>query len=153
MRRSAHRVAAVAATAALLGGLAGVAAAKPDPPKPKPKPKLTLLTQTEEKVLRKEAIKVGVESKGGEKVRVEARFVVDGFPDDFVFRLGPEAKKLRDRQATVKLGLSPRQLEVLDFAIKSCRGASLDLEGTAAKRTGRLSAQLQLPDDCAETGG
>ena len=104
-------------------------------------------------MLRKEAIKVGVESKGGEKVRVEARFVVDGFPDDFVFRLGPEAKKLRDRQATVKLGLSPRQLEVLDFAIKSCRGASLDLEGTAAKRTGRLSAQLQLPDDCAETGG
>ena len=52
----------------------------------------------------------------------------------------------------MRLGLSPRQQEVLDFAIKSCRGASLDLEATAAKRTGRLSAQLQLPDDCAETG-
>ena len=84
---------AVAATAAILGGLAGVAAAKPDQPKPKPKPKLTLLTQTEEEVFRKEAIKVGVESKGGEKVRVEARFVVDGFPEDFVFRLGPDGQE------------------------------------------------------------
>ena len=141
-----------------LAAIAGVsviavdASAKPDH-KPKPKPKLTLLTTSEEAALSKRAIKVAVESKAGEKVRVQARFVVDGFPEDFVFRLGPESKKLRDRQATVKLKLSPRKREVLDFAIKSCRGASVDLEATAAKRTGRLSAQLQLPDDCAETGG
>ena len=62
--------------------------------------------------------------------------MVDGFPEDFVFRLGPEGKRLRDKRAKVKLGLSPRQREVLDFAIKSCRGASLDVKATAAKRTG-----------------
>ena len=72
--------------------IAADAAAKPDH-KPKPKPKLTLLTTTEEAALSKQAIKVAVESKAGEKVRVEATFVVDGFPEDFVFRLGPEKKR------------------------------------------------------------
>ena len=51
----------------------------------------------------------------------------------------------------MRLRLSPRKREVLDFAIKSCRGASLDVEATAAKRTGRLSAELAMPSDCADT--
>ena len=132
---------------------AGGAAAKPEPPpKPKPKPKLTLLTTTEESALRDEAIKVGVKYRAGKKVRVEAKFVVDGFPDDYNFHLGPVGKRLREKKGKVKLPLSQRQREVLDFAIKSCRGASLDLKGTAAKGTGRLSAPLQLPSDCADTG-
>ena len=140
------------ALAAAVGGIAiaADAPAKPDH-KPKPKPKLTLLTLSEEAALQKQAIKVAVRSKAGEKVRVQAQFVVDGFPEDFVFRLGPEGKRLRDREAKVKLKLSPRQREVLDFAIKSCRGASLDLEATAAKRTGNLSAELTLPSDCVDT--
>ena len=71
---------------------------------------------------------------------------------DYVFHLGPVGKRLRDKRAKVKLPLSQRQREVLDFAIKSCRGADLDLKATAAKRTGRLSAPLQLPSDCADTG-
>ena len=147
-----HRAAGLIAVAAIAvaTGTAADAPAKPDH-KPKPKPKLTLLTTSEEAALSKRAIKVAVESKAGEKVRVQARFVVDGFPEDFVFRLGPESKKLRDGEATVKLKLSPRKREVLDFAIKSCRGASLDLEATAAKRTGRLSAELTMPSDCADT--
>jgi hypothetical protein len=142
----------VIALAAAVGGIAiaADAPAKPDH-KPKPKPKLTLLTLSEEAALQKQAIKIAVRSKAGEKVRVQAQFVVDGFPEDFVFRLGPEGKRLRDREAKVKLKLSPRQREVLDFAIKSCRGASLDLEATAAKRTGNLSAELTLPSDCVDT--
>jgi hypothetical protein len=146
------RAVAVIAIAAISGGaaIAADATAKPDH-KPKPKPKLTLLTTTEEAALSKQAIKVAVESKAGEQVRVEATFVVDGFPEDFVFRLGPEKKRLRDHAATVKLRLSPRKREVLDFAIKSCRGASLDLQARAAKRTGRLSADLATPGDCTDT--
>jgi hypothetical protein len=151
MRRHRHQPAtALALVAALaLGALVTGAAAKPHEPKPKPKPKLTLLTETEEGALARQAIKVEVRSKGGEQVRVEAQFVVDGFPDDFTFRLGPTGKRLRDREATLNLKLSARQREVLDFAIKSCRGASLDLQATAAKRTGRLSADLSMPDECS----
>jgi hypothetical protein len=145
------RVAALIAIAVIaVAAISAEATAKPDH-KPKPKPKLTLLTTSEEAALAKQAIKVAVESKAGDQVRVEATFVVDGFPEDFTFRLGPEKKRLRDGAATVKLRLSPRKREVLDFAIKSCRGASLDLQGTAAKRTGRLSADLSLPSDCADT--
>jgi hypothetical protein len=147
-----HRAAGLLALGAVLAAtvLAADAPAKPDH-KPKPKPKLTLLTTSEAAALRKQAIKVAVESKAGENVRVQAEFVVDGFPEDFVFGLGPEKKRLRDRRATVRLALSPRKREVLDFAIKSCRGASLDLEATAAKRTGHLSAELTMPTECADT--
>jgi hypothetical protein len=133
---------------------AGTAAAKPDEPKPQepPKPKLSLITQTEQDALRRQALKFGVKSQAGRKVRVEATFVVDGFPDDYVFHLGPVGKRLREKRAKVRLPLSQRQREVLDFAIKSCRGATVDAKGTAAKRTGRLRAGLQLPRDCADTG-
>jgi hypothetical protein len=147
-----HRAATLIALAALLATAASVAAKPDHDHKPKPKPKLTLLTLTQEAALERQAIKVEVESKAGTKARVKARFVVDGFPDDFVFRLGPVGKRLRDNEATAKLKLSARQREVLDFAMKSCRDASLNLKATAATRTGRLRAQLQLPADCAETG-
>ena len=138
----------------MLLAVAATAAAKPDEPKPHkpPKPKLALITQTEQDALRRQALKIGVKSQAGRKVRVEATFVVDGFPDDYVFHLGPVGKRLREKRAKVKLPLSQRQREVLDFAIKSCRGATVDAKGTAAKRTGRLSAPLQLPSDCADTG-
>ena len=139
----------VAAIAVSLLVAAAASEAKPDkPPKP-PKPKLELLTGTEQGALRREEIKVGVKSRRGEQARVVARFVVDGFPDDFVFRLGPESTKLRDNDGVAHLGLSQRQLEVLDFAIKSCHGATLAITATVGKGTGHLNASLEMPPDCS----
>jgi hypothetical protein len=128
------------------------ASAKPDKPHhPKPpKPKLELLTATEQGALRREEIKVAVRSKRGEQARVDARFVVDGFPDDFVFRLGPDSTKLRANDGVARLDLSQRQLEVLDFAIKSCHGATLAITAEVGKGTGRLNASLEMPAECAD---
>src|ERR1044072_9024640 len=99
MNLSRHRATVLIALTAIVGAtaIAGNAPAKPEH-KPKPKPKLTLVTTSEEAALSKQAIKVAVQSKAGEKVRVEAQFVVDGFPEDFVFRHGPEKKGRRDAQ-------------------------------------------------------
>jgi hypothetical protein len=144
-----HRAATLVAVAAIaLGATSGLgAAAKPPHPKP-PKPKLELLTGTEQGALRRKEIKVGVTSKRGDEARVEARLVVDGYPDDFVFRLGPESAKLRDRDGVAKLELSQRQLEVLDFAIKSCHGATVAITATVGKATGHLNGSLAMPADC-----
>ncbi len=57
-----------------------------------PKPKLELLTASQEEALLKGAVKVEVRSKRGDEVRVKAILVVDGFPDNFTFKLGPESK-------------------------------------------------------------
>ena len=119
------------------------AATKPDEPKPKPKPKLELLTETQEAALSKGAIKVEVTSKRGDEARVKATLVVDGFPDDFSFRLGPESKRLRNRKAKVKLKLSARQQEVLEFAAQACDDATLTAQARAAQRTGTLAAELR----------
>ncbi|MFL5871135.1 MAG: hypothetical protein ACJ75R_08630 [Solirubrobacterales bacterium] len=137
---------------AAVGCLAAGAVAKPKPPhhhKP-PRPKVELLTGTEQGVLRREQVKVGVQSKRGDEARVKARFVVDGYPDDFIFRLGPESAKLGDDGAGVaKLGLSPRQREVLDFAIKSCHGATLSISATVNNRTGHANGSLRMPSGCS----
>lgn len=77
-----------------------------------------------------------------------ASFVVDGYPEDFPFRLGPERDKLRRGEAHVRFKLSPRMLEVLDFAIKSCRGATLGIEARVGERVGRLSTGLRRPGEC-----
>ena len=142
------KIAFVATTAALLVVAAG-SEAKPDkPPKP-PKPKLELLTGSQQGALRREEIKVGVNSRRGEEARVVARFVVDGYPDDFTFRLGPESTKLRDNDGVAHLQLSQRQLEVLDFAIKSCHGATLAITAEVGKGTGHLNASLKTPAECS----
>ena len=73
---------------------ATAAEAKPD----KPPAEAELLTETQEAVLRNEAVKVQVRSRRGREARVKAGLVVDGF-DDFSFRLGPESRRLRDREA------------------------------------------------------
>jgi len=78
---------------------------------------------------------------------VKARLVVDGYPDDFIFNLTDSAR-LRNREGVAHLRLSARQLEVLDFAIKSCRGASISISATVGKRTGHLNATLKRPADC-----
>ena len=88
---------AIIAAGLLSLALTGPGMAEKPEPKPKPKPKLELLTETQEAVLRKEAVKVEVQSKRGDEARVKARLVVDGFPDDYSFRLGPESRRLRDR--------------------------------------------------------
>jgi hypothetical protein len=143
-----HRYrAASLALLAIIPVAAATAKPKPKPPKP-PKPEITLLTRGEIGALRREAIKLGVEAKRTKKVTVKADFVVDGYPEDYAYRLGPVRKRIRDGDAKVNFGLSPRQLEVLDFAAKTCRGASLSVTAKTAKRTGRLRASLKLPPDC-----
>ena len=127
---------------------AGTATAKPKPPPKPPPPEVTLRTGTEKGVLRRGEIKIAVEAKRAKKVTVTAVFTVDGFPEDFVFNLGPERESVRDGDAQIRFELSPRQKEVLDFAIKSCRGASLAITAKTEKRTGTLNAGLKLPRDC-----
>ena len=145
MRRGlAIRGVALGASAAFVVASAGPgAAAKPD--KPKPRPKLALLTETQQEALRKHAVKVEVRSKRGDEVRAKATLVVEGFPEDYSFRLGPESKQLRDQRAKVRLELSARQREVLAFAAQACDEATLDIEARAANRTGTL--EEKLPSD------
>jgi hypothetical protein len=142
--RTAWRLAIVAAglTVMLTPASAG-GAEKPHRP---PKPKLELLTETQEAVLRNDAIKVRVRSRRGREARVKAGLVVDGFPDDYSFRLGPESRRLRDREAKLKLPLSARQAEVLAFAEQACGGATLTLAAKAGKRQTRLEAPLRAKD-------
>ena len=89
-------------------------------------------------------------SKRGAQARVKAQLVVDGYPDDFTFRLGPEEAKLRDNDGVARLALSQRQREVLDFAIQSCHGATLAISATVGKRTGHLNASLAMPGECSD---
>jgi hypothetical protein len=126
----------------------GAATAKPKPPPPPPPPELTLRTGSEQGVLRRGEIKIAVEAKRARKVTVTAVFTVDGYPEDYVFNLGPQRQGIRDGDAQIKFALSPRQKEVLDFAIKSCRGASLAITAKTEKRTGTLQAGLRMPRDC-----
>ena len=144
--RSTSLIAGALVAALVAGG--GLAAAKPKPPPKPPKPKITLLTGTEEAVLSKGKIKVEVRAKRAKKVDVSAQLVVDGNPEDYAFKLGPQRKGIRDGDATVAFKLSARQDEVLDFAAQTCRGASLAITAKTEKRTGRLSAELALPADC-----
>jgi hypothetical protein len=127
---------------------AGAAIAKPKPPPKPPPPKLALRTGSEQGVLRRGEIKIAVEAKRSKKVTVTAVFTVDGYPSDYVFNLGPQRQGISDGDAQIKFGLSPRQKEVLDFAIKSCHGASLAITAKTEKRTGSLQAGLKMPRDC-----
>lgn len=79
-------------------------------------------------------------------------FVVDGYPADYPFDLRPQKAKFRDRTAVVRFKLSPRQLEVLDFAIKTCRGAHVNLGVEVGRGSGSLTQSLKLPSDCVDTG-
>jgi hypothetical protein len=99
-------------------------------------------------VLRRDAIKIGVTAKRAKKVAVTAHFVVDGYPEDFPFRLGPQRKGIGDGDATIVFKLSPRQREVLDFAAQTCRGASLAITARTAERAATLQAGLKLPGEC-----
>ena len=147
-----HRAAALIAAGAL-ALCAGAVDAKPKPDKPpKPKPTLTLLTGTEEGVLRREEIKVRVDTNRGSKARVTNHFVVDGYPADYPFNFRPERKKLRDRSGVVRFELSARMVEVLDFAVKTCRGATVNLGVEVGRGSGSLVQALQLPSDCVDTG-
>jgi hypothetical protein len=127
--------------------IAAGALAKPDEPKPQPKPKLELLTASQQEALDKRAIKVAVTSKRGSKVRAEATLVVDGFPADYTFKLGPESKPLKRREANLRFPLSARKREVLEFAAQACDNATVEVEARAAGRTGTLDATLR-PEDC-----
>ena len=98
--------------------------------------------------MRREAIKIEVRSGRGSETRAKGHLVIDGYPEDYPFRLGPETERLGGNDATVKFKLSPRMLEVLDFAIKSCRGTTVTFEARVGKGTGSLSAGLRRPREC-----
>ena len=51
-------------------------------------------------------------------------------------------------RAKLRFGLSPRQLEVLDFAAQTCRGATISVSAKAAGRIGTASGGLAVPGDC-----
>ncbi len=122
--------------------------AKPKPPKP-PKPVLTVLTRTEQGALEKRAIKVRIESKRGKRAVLEGTLLVDGYPDDYLFKLGPKGTRLKARRGSVSFGLSARKREVLDFAIKTCRGATVEVTGEVRRgRSRTISAELATPPDC-----
>ena len=142
----------IALAAVLALYVAAAVEAKPHKP-PKPHPKLTLLTGTEQGVLRRKEIKVRVNTDRGSSVKVTNHFVVDGYPADFPFDLRPQKARFRNKTAVVKFKLSQRQQEVLDFAIKTCRGATVYLNAEVGKRgSGSLTQGLQIPASCADTG-
>jgi hypothetical protein len=143
-----HRRLAAAGLLVLALLQVGAASAKPKPPPKPPPPELTLRTGSEQGVLRRGEIKIAVDAKRAKKVTVTAIFTVDGFPEDYVFNLGPQRKSVGDGDAQIRFALSPRQKEVLDFAIKSCHGASLAITAKTEKRTGTLQAGLKMPSDC-----
>ena len=120
----------------------GPASAPADESEREPKPSVKLLTETQRAVLRNDAVKVRVRSQRGRKARVEADLLVEGFPDDYRFALGPESRRLRDDRAKVRLPLSARQAEVLAFAEQACDGATLRLEAHAGRATARATRPL-----------
>jgi hypothetical protein len=132
-----------------LGALAlgtNATAAKPKPPPPKPS--IELLTGTEQGVLRRGGIKVEVRSRRGAEAKTQITMVVDGYPEDFAFRLGPRTGKLKANLAKHRFKLSPRQREVLDFAIKTCRGTTLAIRTKVGRGSATLNTSLRVPRDC-----
>jgi hypothetical protein len=110
------------------------------------------MSGTEAGVLRREEIKVRVDTDRGSSAKVTNHFVVEGYPSDFPFNLRTQTARFHEKTAVVKFPLSQRQLEVLDFAIKSCRGATVSMNVTVGRGSGSLTQGLQLPTDCADTG-
>jgi hypothetical protein len=141
-----HRAATLIAVAGLAVAGAESIAAKPKPPPPNPK--ISLLTGTERGVLRREAIKVEVRSARGREAKVVINAVVDGYPEDFPFRLGPDKRKLKGNDTKFRFKLSPRQLELIDYAIKSCRGTSLGIHAKVGRGSSSLSTGLRRPREC-----
>lgn len=137
-------IAAFAATASLVLGVAA-SGAKPDKP---PKPKIELLTVSEQAAVNKRAIKIRVEARRGAEAVASAHVVVDGYPEDFPFGLGPETRPLRRDQATIRFPLSARKVELISFAAQTCRGTTISIEAEVKKRIGRLTRELALPSDC-----
>jgi hypothetical protein len=110
------------------------------------------MTGTEQGVLRREEIKVRIDTDRGSRAKVTNHFVVEGYPSDYPFDLLPQTKKLRDHTGVVHFPLSARQREVLDFAIKTCRGATVNLGVEVGRGSGSLVQGLNLPSDCVATG-
>ena len=147
---AAESAAAIASALLALGlaSVAGVAVAKPDddkPPKP-PKPTVTVLTTTEIGALENRQIKVQVTAKKAETATVSGTLLIDGFPDDFSFKLAPRKATLKNGTGKVRWGLSARKREVLDFAIKSCRPASVTVTAEARGRSRTVTARSRPTD-------
>jgi hypothetical protein len=124
------------------------AVAKPHkPPKPKP-PEVELLTKSQDAALRQQRIKIGIESKQGKKVRVEAELVVEGIPEDFHFSFAPQRKRLRHHQAKVRYKLSRRQREVLAFGEQACMRADVNAQAKVGKRVTTIHEQLAKSPEC-----
>jgi hypothetical protein len=74
--------------------------------------------------------------------------VVDGYPEDYPFRLGPDTRKLKGNLAKHRFKLSPRMSEVLDFAIKTCRGTTLAIRTEVGRGSATLNTSLRMPREC-----
>ncbi len=79
---------------------------------------------------------------------MSAEFVVDGYPEDYPFHLGPLRLGIRDGDATAVFKLTPRQHEVLDFARQTCRGASLAITAKTEERRASAQTSLKVPGGC-----
>jgi hypothetical protein len=145
--RSRARLLALAATGLLALVPACVAKPPDKPPKPKP-PELELLTPSQQVALAEKKIRIGVVSKQGDRVRVQANLVVEGIPDDFHFALKPRSKPLRDGEAKVSFRLSQRQREVLAFGEQACMRADVSATAKVGKRSGTLDAALAKSPGC-----
>jgi hypothetical protein len=148
MARTPNRLVTVALAATLAIAAGGVTDAKPKPRKPKPKPRLELLTPNQLGAVRRGAIKIEIRSKRGAEARLRGTLFVDGFPDDFYFRLGPRTGPLKGKEAIVSLPLSARKREVLDFAAQTCRPAGVDATVKVGRGRASLSERLKKPPDC-----
>lgn len=109
---------------------------------------MTVLTTTEMGALENRQIKVQVTAKKAETATVSGTLLIDGFPDDFSFKLGAKSVSLKDGTGKARWGLSARKREVLDFAIKSCRPASVTVKATARGRSRTVTQDLAVPADC-----
>jgi hypothetical protein len=131
--------------------LAGAAAAKPGddhkPPKP-PKPTVAVLTTTELGALENRSIKAQIGAKKTNTATASGTLLIDGFPDDFSFKLAAKRVNVKNGTGKARWGLSARKREVLDFAIKSCRPASVTVKAEARGRSRTVSADLAVPSDC-----
>ena len=114
------------------------------PPKP-PKPTVTVLTTTEVGALSNRSIKVQVGAKKTKTATASGTLLIDGFPEDFSFKLAPKKVNVKNGTGKARWGLSARKREVLDFAIKSCRPASVTVTAEARGRSRTVTQDLAVP--------
>jgi hypothetical protein len=109
---------------------------------------VTVLTTTEIGALENRSIKVQIGAKKAKRATASGTLLIDGYPDDFSFKLGAKTVNVKNGTGKARWGLSARKREVLDFAIKSCRPASVTVKAEARGRSRTVTQDLALPGGC-----